>query len=88
MFWKKWPYWIKGGIIGLFVAIIFSIILQFFGFAPIIWHLHQNLVKDLVYPLKYSLPDFVYNYILKPLVYIVYGIIIGIIVDVIKKKKK
>lgn len=90
MSWKNWPYWVKGGIIGLVIGLILIIVgticLPFAGFPPqcpstIILHLPLIL-------LSYFLKDIYLGYIVLILISIIIGALIGFIIGKVKSSKR
>ncbi len=89
MGWKDWPYWKKGGLIGLFVYLLLMIILRF---APSILYMFIFLfafIQIKIFPaISHSQLRFMYIVgmvlLATPLGYLIIGGLIGLVVGKIK----
>ena len=90
MGWKDWPYWIKGGVIGLGIFIVMfllSYIILMLGCMDRVIYL-LSIKSGIMFPTPCLLVYFFFaSYSIMPFVFIVIGAIIGLIVGKIKSKK-
>jgi len=85
MCWKKLPYWLKGGIIGLIVGIVvvlINLIKNKFQFC-------YTLISEIGGFGIITICDYIWrDYVLPFLIIVLIGIVIGFIVGKIKQSKK
>lgn len=100
MFYKNWPYWLKGGIIGLIVGLISTPFILGFGLyygdcigyciSPVWFKIFFYISGWSIQVLGPTLPPFMDGLliILIPATYLFYGVVIGWLYGKIKGKSR
>lgn len=65
MGWKDWPYWLKGGIIGLIVFLVISLFFILYEFIGIGVFIDFFFILSIFFSIITSLPFYIYDFILQ-----------------------